>query len=156
MTDVVITRDGLARLTEELERLTLDGRREIAERLADAAGSAANAAENADYLVARDDQAVLEQRIAVLEDRLRSAQVVEPERGNGRIDVGERVRIRDLESGERLEVELVGPLESDLAADRVSVASPVGRAIVGRRRGEIVDVAAPNGNLRFKILAVEA
>jgi transcription elongation factor GreA len=100
----LITKVGLARLRAELERLKTDGRRSVAERLKQAAGSQANRAENADYLQARSEQAVLEHRIAVLEQRLRSAQLVEPRLGNGRIDVGERVRVHDLTSGEQLEL----------------------------------------------------
>jgi transcription elongation factor GreA len=136
--------------------LTTRGRREIAERLGRAAAAEANPAENADYHSVREDQALLERRIAVLEERLRSAQVVAPQPGNGRVDVGERVRLRQLDSGERLDVELVGPLESDAAAGRISIASPLGRAIVGLRRGQIAEVIAPRGTIRFKVLAVEA
>jgi len=154
MHETLITRDGLERLSAELEHLTIDGRREIAERLRHAVASEANCAENADYLGVREDQALLERRIALLEERLGAARVVEPQPGNGRVDVGERVRLRDLGSGERLEVELVGPLESDAPAGRISVASPLGRAIVGLRRGEIAQVDAPRGRLQFKILAV--
>jgi transcription elongation factor GreA len=98
---------------------------------------------------------LLERRIALLADRLQSAQVIEPQLGNGRVDVGERVRVRDLESGARLELELVGTLESDATSGRISVASPIGRAIVGLRRGQIAEVEAPRGRLQFKILAVE-
>jgi transcription elongation factor GreA len=155
MDETPITREGLERLSAELEELTTEGRREIAERLKHAAAGEANHAENGDYLDVREDQAWLERRIAVLEARLRSAQVVEPQHGNGRIDVGEWVRLRDLGSGERLEVELVGPLESDPTAGRISIASPLGRAIVGLRRGEIAKVDAPRGKRRFKVLAVE-
>ena len=156
MDGTLITRDGLERLNAELEQLRTAGRREIAERLEQAAASEANCAENADYHGVREDQAMLERRIAVLEDRLRSAQVVDPQLGNGRIDVGECARLRDLESGRRLELELVGPLEADHAVGRISVASPLGRAIVGLRRGQIAEVDAPRGKLRFKVLAVEA
>jgi transcription elongation factor GreA len=155
MDDTVITPDGLQRLTDELERLTTDGRREMADRLRRAAAGEASAEESADYLGVREDQALLERRIALLEDRVRTARIVEPQPGNGRVDVGERVRIRDLESGERLELELVGPLEADPAAGRISIASPVGRAIQGLRRGQIAEVDAPRGRLQFKILAIE-
>jgi transcription elongation factor GreA len=151
-----ITREGLERLSADLEQLTTEGRREIAARLEQAAASEANHAEGSDYLGVREDQALLEHRIAVLEERLRSAQVVGPQPGNGRVDIGERVRLRDLASGERLEVELVGPLESDATAGRISVASPLGQAIVGQRRGHIAEVDAPRGKLHFKVLAVEA
>ncbi len=155
MHETPITRDGLERLNAELQRLTTNGRREIAERFKQAAATEANRAESADYLGVCEDQALLERRIAVLEERLRSAQVAEPQPGNGRIDIGERVRLRDLATGGRLEVELVGPLESDASAGRISIASPLGQAIVGQRRGHIAEVNAPRGKLRFKVLAVE-
>jgi transcription elongation factor GreA len=155
MDETVITREGLERLSEELDRLRTAGRHDIAEMLKQAAATGANR-ESADYLYVREEQAQLERRIAVLEQKLRAARVVEPQLGNGRVDVGERVRLRDLESGSRLEVELVGPHEADLAAGRISVVSPLGRAIVGRRRGEVADVDAPLGRRRFKVLTVEA
>jgi transcription elongation factor GreA len=131
MQETVISRAGLERLSAQLERLAAE-------------------------LGTRGDEALLERRIAVLEERLRSAQVVEPQLGNGRIDVGECARLRDLDSGEGLEVELVGPFESDPAAGRISVASPLGRAIVGLRRGQVAEVDAPRGKLHFEVVAVEA
>lgn len=155
MDERVITREGLERLNEELDRLVIDGRREIAERLHHAATSEANPVENGDYFDVREEQALLERRIAVLQERLRGARVVDPQLGNGRVDVGERVRLRELASGERLELELVGPLESDATAGRISVASPVGTAILGLRRGQVADVEAPCGMLQYKVLAVE-
>jgi transcription elongation factor GreA len=156
MDERVITREGLERLNEELDRLVTDGRREIAERLQHVATSEANPVENGDYLDVREEQALLERRIAVLQERLRGARVVDPQLGNGRVDVGERVRLRELVSGERLELELVGPLESDAAAGRISVASPVGTAILGLRRGQVAEVDTPRGRLQYKVLAVEA
>jgi transcription elongation factor GreA len=156
MSESVITRTGLERLNQELDRLVTAGRRQIAERLRNVATSEANPAENGDYLDVREEQAMLERRIAVLQERLYSARVIDPELGNGRIDVGERVRLRELSSGERLELELVGPLESDPTAGRISTASPLGAAILGLRRGQIAEVDAPRGKLRYKVLAVEA
>jgi transcription elongation factor GreA len=152
--DTLITRAGLARLSEELDRLRGDGRREIAERLQRAVANETNHAENADYHAVRDDQVLLERRIAQLEERLLSAELTEPDAENGRIDVGERVRLRALDSGKRLEVELVGRLEADASNGRISIASPLGKAILGLRRGEVADVDAPRGRLRFKVLAV--
>lgn len=155
MDETVFTREGLERLNEELDRLTTSGRRGIAEQLKQAAASGASR-ESADYLYAREEQAQLERRIALLEERLRAARVVEPQLGNGRVDVGERVRLRDLDSGTPLEVELVGAHEADLSAGRISVVSPVGKAVVGRRRGEVAVVEAPAGRRRFRVVAVEA
>jgi transcription elongation factor GreA len=156
MNETAITRAGFEALSEELTRLAGDGRRAIAQRFREAAAAEAGADESADYLAVRDDQALLERRIALLEERLRSARIVEPELGNGRIDIGERVVLRDLETGERIELELVGPFETGQAGDRVSAAAPVGKAIHGRRRGEIAEVEAPRGTRRFEILAVDA
>jgi transcription elongation factor GreA len=155
MNRTAITPEGLQRLCDELERLSTEGRREIAERLRHAATTDANREENRDYLDVLDDQAQLERRIALLEERLHAADVVEPQIGNGRVDIGERVRLRNLDSGERLEVELVGPLEADPSAGRISVASPVGKAIHGLRRGQVAEVDAPRGRVRVKVLAVE-
>lgn len=155
MGETEITREGLARLNDELERLTTDGRRDIAERLRHAVASEANAGESADFLDVREEQARLEQRIALLEQRLRTVRVVEAEPGNDRVDLGEMVRLHDLDSGEQFELELVGPLEANPTAGRVSTQSPVGRAILGRRYGDIAEVDAPRGRLRFEILAVE-
>jgi transcription elongation factor GreA len=155
MHELVVTRAGFDRLSGELERLKVAGRRAMADRLRQAASSEANRVESAEYIETRDAQAQLERRIALLEGALRSARVVEPRLGNGRVDVGERVRVRDLSSRRRLEVELVGQAEADLAAGRVSVASPLGGALVGLREGEIAYVEAPRGRLRYKVLAVE-
>jgi transcription elongation factor GreA len=155
MQESVITRSGFDRLSEELEQLKSEGRRSIADRLRWTAACEANLAETAERSDAREAQVRLERRIAVLEERLRSARILEPCLGNGRVDLGERVRVRDVSSGKPFEVELVGPLEADLAAGRVSVASPLGRALVGLREGEIAAVDAPRGRLAFEVLAVE-
>ena len=155
MTNTLITRAGFARLLEELDRLTTAGRQEIAERFRDAVSTGANPAENADYLDARAEQALLECRIAILRQRIAAAQVVEPDGLNGILDLGERVRLHDLETGERVEYELVGSLEADPSAGRISAASPVGQAVRGRQQGDVVIVEAPKGWLRFKILDIE-
>jgi transcription elongation factor GreA len=154
--DLVVTPDGLARLSADLDRLKSEGRRAVAERLQDAAASGANRLEDADFLDARDEQALLERRIAHLEERLQAATLVTPQPGNGRVDVGERVHLRDLATGEQLELELVGPLEADPGEGRVSIVSPLGRSILGRRLGEIASVEAPGGRRWYEVVAVEA
>jgi len=155
MREAFITPDGLARLTEELERLSDIGRREVAQRMRHAVSTDANTGENADYHAAREEQALLEQRIAILQERIASAQLVEPDESNGSFDVGERVRLRDMDTGEKLEVELVGSFEGDPFRGRISVASPLGEALLGRRHGEVAIVDAPKGRIRFKVLAVD-
>jgi len=155
MNELLITPAGLARLEAELERLQTTGRLEAAERLRQAASSEADLSASADYQAAREEQARLEGRIARLAQRLAAIQIAESYAGNGVLDLGERVRLRDLDTGKRVEYEVVGMFETDLPAGRISAASPLGRALLGRRRGEIALVDAPSGPLRFKILAIE-
>jgi transcription elongation factor GreA len=155
MHELVITTEGFERLGQELERLKSEERRRIADRLRQAMKSEANLAQNMEYSDARDQKLHLERRIGLLRERLRSARIVPPCLGNGRVDLGERVRVREVVSGHSLELELVGQLEGDLAAGRVSVASPLGQALVGLRKGEIAKVDAPRGRFDFEVLAVE-
>jgi|SoiMethySBSTD1v2_1073268.scaffolds.fasta_scaffold221064_3 transcription elongation factor GreA len=155
MHELVITTEGFERLCKELERLKSEERRRIADRLRQAMTSEANLAQNMEYSDARDQKLQLERRIGLLRERLRSARIVKPCLGNGRVDLGERVRVREVVSGNSLELELVGQLEGDLAAGRVSVASPLGKALVGLRKGEIATVKAPRGRFAFEVLAVE-
>ena len=155
MDETFITRTGFTRAQEQLEQLKTAGRREVAERIREALMSETNAAENADYLDAREEQIRLERRIAQLAQRLSGARISEPNGGNGVIDVGERVLLHDLDNDEQVEYELVGSLESDPAVGRISTESPVGRALLGRRKGEVAIADAPKGRLRLKILAIE-
>lgn len=155
MEETPITPVGLARLQAELERLTTVGRDEIGERLREALGAETNGADTPGYRDVCEDQALLELRIGLLERRIASARIVEPGDANGVIDLGERVRLRDVDSGERLRFELVGPFEADPFEDRVSIASPIGRALLGLRRGEVAIVDTPRGRRRLKVLTVD-
>src|ERR1051326_5247750 len=130
MQELVITTEGFERLNKELDRLRSEERRRVADRLRRATMTEANLAQNMEYVDAREEKIQLEHRIALLKGKLRSARVVGPCLGNGRVDVGERVRVREVTSGHSLELELVGQLEADVAAGRISVASPLGKALV--------------------------
>ena len=156
MKEMPITANGLARLERELERLRTAGREEVADRLRESIATDADASANSDYLAAREEQALLEARILRLEQRIDAASVVEPDAANGVVDLGERVRLRDLDSGARFAFELVGTAEADPVAGRISAESPVGRALVGRRKGEVTVVEAPKGRRRLKIVAIES
>ena len=156
MTDTEITPAGLERLREELEELTTAGRLEIAERIREASLSESNAVEGVDFQEARTDQAMLERRIGLLQARIAAARVVEPNGRNGIVDVGESVQLRDLDTDEELEYQIVGSVEADPFTRRISAASPLGRALLGRRRGDVAIVEAPKGRLRFEILSIRA
>ena len=154
MNETLITPAGLIRLTDELDRLRTLGRQEITQRIRSAIATDADASANADYQAAREEQAILEAKIARLEQRLDAARVVEPDASNNILDLGERVRIRDLETGARHEYEVVGSLEADPTAGRISASSPLGQALIGRRRGDVAVVEAPRGQRCFTILSV--
>jgi transcription elongation factor GreA len=155
MKQMMITQAGLLRFEEELGRLKTAGRQEIAARLRLALSTDADTSASADYLAAREEQALLEARIARLESRLDAARVAEPDVRNGVVDLGERVRLRDLDTGAKHEYELVGSLEAEPAAGRISAESPVGQALIGRRRGDVALVDAPRGRMRFRIVAID-
>jgi transcription elongation factor GreA len=154
MRERLITVEGLARLSEELERLRTSGRREMTERIRTSISTDADANANADYQAAREEQALLEARIERLERQLAAARVAEPDAENGVVDLGERVRVRDLETGKRLEYELVGMFEADPTAGRISAESPLGRALLGRRKGEVAIVEAPRGQRQLRITSI--
>ena len=154
MNETLITPIGLARLSDELERLRTSERQRVTERIRVAKATDADANNNSDYQAAREEQEQLEVRIARLEHRLAVSLVAEPDAANGVVDLGERVRLRDLKTGARHEYELVGTFEADPTVGQISAASPLGRALIGRRRGEVAVIQTPKGRRRLKILSV--
>jgi transcription elongation factor GreA len=151
--DVLITTSGYEQLCSELDRLRTVRRAEVSERLRDLRED--RDADNPALYDVLEDQAQLEQRIALLEAQLAAARVVEPA-CDGSAGIGSLVRVRDRESAEVAEYELVGLIESDIPNGRVSVGAPVGRALLGARRGETVEVETPRGTLQLEILRVRS
>ncbi len=154
---VYLSPDGVARLREELAELTGTKRPEVIARIK-SAKELGDLKENADYTSAREEQSFLEGRISTIESLLRTAVVIEPQRGGttGRIDVGSRVSIEAADApGDTILYEVVGSAEADPAAGRISNASPVGRALLGRTAGETVAVKTPRGEVAYRIVAVE-
>jgi transcription elongation factor GreA len=154
--EVILTPEGYEKLKQEIEFLSNDKRREVADRIREAR-EFGDIAENAEYDDAKNEQALLEQRIAKLEERLRDARVLEKgEVKSDVVSVGSRVRLRDIDAGKTFEYHIVGSAEADPAELRLSNESPVGKAIMGRKKGETVDVSTPRGSLKFKILGIKA
>jgi len=152
--EVILTREGLRKLEEELEYLKTIKRREVAERIR-LAREFGDLAENAEYDEAKNEQAFLESRILTLEKTLRQARVVvEEELEPDRVNVGSRVVLEDLDSGEEFFYTVVGPSEADPSSSRISYRSPVGRALMGRMPGEVVEVRLPYGMARYRVKAV--
>jgi transcription elongation factor GreA len=155
MNEVLLTPEGLVKVEQELQQLSTVGRAEIAERLRHALESGDDLAENGDYFDVKEDQAMLEKRIALLKRRLTDARLIEPsDCAEGVVAVGARVRLRDLQNGDTVEYRIVGSPEANPDEFRLSNQSPVGKTVLGRRKGETVEVAAPRGVFRFKILDV--
>ncbi len=156
MKEVILTAEGFKNLQEEIEFLQNDKRREIAERIR-VAREFGDIAENAEYDAAKNDQAHLEARIAMLEERLANARVVtKKEIKSGEVSIGTKVRLRDVKANKTIEYHIVGSAEANPAENKLSNESPVGKAIMGRKKGETVEVAAPRGKLKFKIMDIKA
>jgi transcription elongation factor GreA len=131
-------------------------RREVAERIKQAR-EFGDIAENSEYDDAKNEQAMLEHRIAMLQERLKSARVIEKkEITTDVVSVGTVVRLRDVDAKETIEYTIVGSAEANPAENKLSNESPVGRAILGHKKGETVEVAAPRGKLKYKIMEIKA
>jgi len=154
--DVILTPEGYEKLKQEIEYLSNDKRREVADRIR-TAREFGDIAENAEYDDAKNEQALLEHRIATLEERLLSARVItKKEISKDTVSVGSTVRLRDMAANKSIEYHVVGSAEANPAEHKLSNESPVGRAIMGRKKGETVEVAAPRGSFKYKILEIKA
>jgi transcription elongation factor GreA len=154
--DVLLTPEGMQKLKDELESLRTDRRREVAERIAHAR-EFGDISENSEYDDAKNEQAMLEQKIAQLEERLNGARVIDKKDvPKGVVAVGTRVRLRDLDAKQTVEYVIVGSAEANPREQKLSNESPVGRAIMGKKKGETVEVAAPRGSIKYKIMDVKA
>jgi transcription elongation factor GreA len=154
--EVILTAEGYKKLQKEIDYLSNDKRREVAERIR-VAREFGDIAENAEYDDAKNEQAHLEARIAMLEERLTAARVVtKKEIKTGEVSIGSKVRLRDVDANQTVEYHIVGSAEADPAENKLSNESPVGKAIMGRKKGETVQVAAPRGTLKYKILEIKA
>jgi len=147
-----VTQAGYERLCEELRWLATTRRDEVAERRRDARSDGADPADNAGLADAIEEQHRLERRIDELETMLARARIASPA-PDGTAGVGSRVRVRPFR-GKSVDYELVGALEADARHRRVSIASPVGRALVGHTVGDIVEVDAPGGVRRLEIISI--
>ena len=156
MNEVILTKEGYAKLKHEIEYLSTEKRREVADRIRHAR-EFGDITENAEYDDAKNEQAMLEHRIAMLEDRLRAARVLEKKDiAKDFVSVGSLVRLKDIAANKTFEYTIVGSAEANPSENKLSNESPVGKAIIGRKKGEVVDVAAPRGALKFKIIAIKA
>jgi len=154
--EVILTPDGYKKLQAEIEELSTVRRREVADRIR-IAREFGDIAENAEYDDAKNEQAMLEHKIAQLEERLLSARVIQKkEISKDSVSVGAHVRLRDMQANKTFEYHIVGSAEANPAENKLSNESPVGKAIIGHKKGDVVEVSAPRGSLKFKILEIKA
>ncbi len=156
MKEVILTPEGHEKLKQEIEHLSSDKRREVADRIR-IAREFGDIAENAEYDDAKNEQALLEHRIATLEERLRNAKVIDKKQiAKDVVSIGSHVKLRDVDARRTVEYHIVGSAEANPAENKLSNESPVGKAIIGHKKGETVEVSAPRGSLKFKILEIKA
>ena len=155
MTKVPMTVEGAERLKAELQRLKSVERPAIIQAIAEAR-SHGDLSENADYDAAKERQGFIEGRIAEIEHKLAGAQVIDPTEidGDGRVVFGATVELEDLDTGDVRRWQIVGEDEADIKHGKISVTSPIARALIGKSEGDAVEVQAPGGVRGYEILSV--
>lgn len=154
MAEIYLTKEGKAEKEKYLDYLKSVRRQEVVEKLK-AAREFGDLSENSEYDAARDDQRNLEKEIDMLEETLRQAIIVDSSKvKSDRVMVGSKVKLLDLEFDEEVEYSIVGSLESNPNKGLISNESPIGKSIMGARVGDVVDVNAPAGTIKMKILQI--
>jgi transcription elongation factor GreA len=151
---VYLTRERLVEMEHELRELKTNGRRQIAQKIAEARGHG-DLSENAEYDAAKEEQQHLEMKISKLEVTLSRAKIIEArDLPNDKIYILSRVRLKDMKNGEVCEYLLVSPEESNFEENKISVTSPIGKALLGKTSGEELEIKVPAGTLYYKILEI--
>lgn len=153
--EVILTQEGFNKLEEELNYLKAEKRTEIAERIK-TARAFGDLSENSEYDEAKAAQRENEEQIAELEIKVRNAKIIdESEIDTKTVQIGNLVKLLDIEFDEEIEYTIVGSTEVNLKDNKISNESPIGKALLGRKKGETVEVEAPAGVVKFKILAIK-
>lgn len=150
----LMTYEGLKKLEEELQELKVVRRKEVAEKIKEAREQG-DLSENAEYDAAKDEQRDIEARIEEIEKILKNAEVAdEDETGKGTANLGCTVRVLDIEYDEEIDFKLVGSTEAKSLENKISNESPLGRALIGKKPGDLVVVETPSGEMNYKIIKV--
>ena len=152
--EVILTYEGLVKLEKELEEYKSVKRKEVAERIKQALAFG-DISENAEYDEAKNEQAFIEGRIATIANMLKNARVIDEEDiTTDIVNIGSKVMVKDLEENEEVEYTIVGSAEADPVELKISNESPVGKAIIGKKVGSIVEISVPDGVLQYKVLNI--
>jgi transcription elongation factor GreA len=155
MSKVPITKAGAEMLRQELHRLKTVDRPNVVTAIAEARAHG-DLSENAEYAAARERQSFIEGRIQEIEGKLGNAQIIDPKLldADGRCVFGATVDLEDLESGDKVTYQIVGDDEADLKNNKISISSPIARALIGKYAGDIAEVKAPGGTREYELLDV--
>jgi transcription elongation factor GreA len=154
--EIIVTKEGLAKLEAELDDLKYVKRKELAARIK-LAISYGDLKENSEYHSAKNDQSFMETRIIILEKLLNKAKVVDSENFDPSIvNIGSSVILNDVEFSEKLEYQIVGPSEANVSENKISYESPLGKELIGKKIGSIISVDAPMGIIKYELLEIKA
>ena len=153
--ELLLTQEGYDKIVAEHDELVSVKRAEVAERIKEAI-SYGDISENAEYDSAKNEQAELEERIHELEEMLRKAKIVSEEEMKGdKVNIGLKVTVKDTDTGEKEVFSIVGATESDPFSGKISTESPVGKALIGKKKGDTVAIEIPDGVINYKIMKIE-
>ncbi len=151
---IVLTSEGLKNLEDELLELKVNRRKEIAEKIKEARAQG-DLSENAEYDAAKEEQAEVEARIANIEKMLRNAEVISDTKiDKNKINIGSKLKLLDIEFNEKLNYTIVGSTEADPANGKISNESPLGIALINHTKNDIIEVNAPDGIIKYKVLEI--
>ena len=152
--EVVLTQEGLKKMEEELEYLKSVRRREIAARIKQAIDFG-DISENSEYDEAKNEQAFVEGRIALLEEKLRNVKLIdEVDISTDVVSIGSKIRLKDLDTNEEFEYMIVGSAEANPIDYKISNESPVGNALLEKKKGSVVEISVPAGTIRYEIMDI--
>ncbi len=155
LSQIPVTILGAELMKAELQKLRSEDRPSVIQAIAEARAQG-DLSENAEYEAAKEKQSFIEGRIAELESKLSNLQVIDPKtlHADGRVVFGATVRIEDLDSGDTKTYQIVGEDEADIKGGKISIGSPIARALIGKNEGEIAEMQAPGGVKEFEIIEV--
>lgn len=154
MAEIFITADGKRQLEERLKDLKVNGRADMAEKIR-VAREFGDLSENAEYDIAKEEQAKMEAEIMDIEAKLRNVQIIDEKVKGDRVDVGSKVELKEISSGTIYDYTIVGTHESNPMEGRISNESPIGKAALGKRKGDEIIVKAPSGDHKYKIITIK-
>lgn len=154
MDEYFVTRNGYDKLVKELEYLKNEKRKECIEKIKEAK-SFGDLSENAEYDAAKDEQGMVEANIRKLEYQIENAKIIAEEPSGNVVKLGSKLKIHDLAYDEDQEIQIVGSIESDLLNNRISNDSPLAKALLGKKKGDVVDVILPDETYQVKILDIK-